>query len=161
MAVLNCQNPLHRVTENLRRMPLSDLHPQARTPSDALFHVKRGCLWTTAVENFCDPLCSNGQSDAVPKERRRPEHRPPHRSVLAVPYSSAAPSSTPKIPTIRSRSSMVANSIVILPLLEHLETAEQLYVEALAAGDDFDLELVPAADVDDVRQPGWILVRAA
>ena len=54
-----------------------------------------------------------------------------------------------------------ARRFIALVPPEHLADAEPLYAEALAAGDDFDLELVPAADVDDVRQPGWILVRAA
>ena len=54
-----------------------------------------------------------------------------------------------------------ARRFIALVPPEHLEHAEPLYAQALAEGDDFDLELVPAADVDDVRQPGWILVRAA
>ncbi len=54
-----------------------------------------------------------------------------------------------------------ARRFIALVPPEHLSAAEPLYAEALAAGDDFDLELVPAAAVDDVRQPGWILVRAA
>ncbi len=54
-----------------------------------------------------------------------------------------------------------ARRFIALVPPERLEDAEPLYAQALAEGDDFDLELVPAADVDDVRQPGWILVRAA
>jgi glycosyl transferase family 2 len=43
---------------------------------------------------------------------------------------------------------------------ERLADAEGLFVDALAAGEDFELELVPG-DVASVRQPGWILVPAA
>jgi len=54
-----------------------------------------------------------------------------------------------------------AHRFIALVPPEALEAAEPHYAAALAAGEDFDLELVPSADVAAIRRPGWILVRAA
>jgi glycosyltransferase involved in cell wall biosynthesis len=53
-----------------------------------------------------------------------------------------------------------ARRFIALVPPERLVDAEPLYADALAAGEDFELELVPG-DVATVRQPGWILVPAA
>jgi hypothetical protein len=54
-----------------------------------------------------------------------------------------------------------ARRFIALVPPDRLADAEPLYARALADGEDFELELVPADDVAAVRQPGWILVRAA
>jgi glycosyltransferase involved in cell wall biosynthesis len=54
-----------------------------------------------------------------------------------------------------------ARRFIALVPPQHLVDAEPLFVEALAAGPDFELELVPGTDVAAVRRPGWILVPAA
>ena len=51
-----------------------------------------------------------------------------------------------------------ARRFIALVPPEHLDDAEPVFSAALAAGEDFDLELVPATDVASVRRPGWILV---
>ena len=51
-----------------------------------------------------------------------------------------------------------ARRFIALVPPDQLEDAEPRFAAALAAGRDFDLELVPSADVAAIRQPGWILV---
>jgi hypothetical protein len=53
-----------------------------------------------------------------------------------------------------------ARRFIALVPPERLDDAEPVFSAALAAGEDFDLELVPAADVAEIRRPGWILVPA-
>ena len=101
---------------------------------------------------------------ALPLDARLPVLR--HRSPVAA-AAMAEPAAEPAavvavVEALRTlaREGAARRFIALVPP-EHLATAEALYARALADGDDFDLELVPAAHVDDVRQPGWILVRAA
>ena len=54
-----------------------------------------------------------------------------------------------------------ARRFIALVPPDRLEDAEPLFAEALAAGADFELELIPGLDVAAVRRPGWILVPAA
>ena len=54
-----------------------------------------------------------------------------------------------------------AQRFIALVPPDRLEDAEPLFAEALAAGADFELELIPGSDVAAVRRPGWILVPAA
>lgn len=89
-----------------------------------------------------------------------------HRSPVAE-AAVAEPASAPaEITAVVERLRTLAQDgaaqrfIALVPPAD-LEAAEPLYASALAAGEDFDLELVPAADADAIRQPGWILVRAA
>lgn len=51
-----------------------------------------------------------------------------------------------------------ARRFIALVPPERMDDAEPVFSAALAAGEDFDLELVPATDVASVRRPGWILV---
>src|SRR4051794_14610862 len=53
-----------------------------------------------------------------------------------------------------------AQRFIALVPPDRLHDAEPLFAGALAAGEDFELELVPG-DVATVRRPGWILVPAA
>src|SRR6185437_10897426 len=69
------------------------LRPQAGTPSDVWFHVKRD----RPVDNDCGQL-------------------------QGLFYCSCLRSSTPMMPTMRSRSSTVANSIVIRPFRRPMST---------------------------------------
>ena len=53
-----------------------------------------------------------------------------------------------------------ARRFIALVPPECLVAAEPLFAEALAAGTDFELELIPGTDASAVRRPGWILVPA-
>jgi glycosyltransferase involved in cell wall biosynthesis len=89
-------------------------------------------------------------------------HRPPVAEAAVAEPAADPAAVAAAVEALRTlfREGAARRYIALVPP-EHLESAEPLYAEALAAGDDFDLELVPAADVEDIRQPGWILVRAA
>ena len=101
---------------------------------------------------------------AAPLDAELPELR--HRSPVAE-AAPAAPAAEPPavnaaVEELRTLAlAGAARRFIALVPPDRLEDAEPLFAEALAAGADFELELIPGSDVAAVRRPGWILVPAA
>jgi hypothetical protein len=88
-------------------------------------------------------------------------HRSPVAEAAVAAPAADRPAITAAVEGLRALAvTGAARRFIALVPPERLVDAEQLFADALAAGEDFELELVPG-DVATVRQPGWILVPAA
>jgi hypothetical protein len=89
-------------------------------------------------------------------------HRPPVAEAAVAAPTADPTAVTAVVERLRTLAlEGAARRFIALVPPERLADAEPLFADALAAGPDFDLELVPGTDVAAIRRPGWILVPAA
>ena len=110
-----------RIAPTERSNPARNLRRMALTEPDRASQPARRSPKVTKTHN------SQDRSRDMKKARDLPSSRALHpttatQAAIDQPASAAPSSSTPIIPTIRSRSSTVANSIVILPLFRPMST---------------------------------------